>query len=69
MPAGQETLPGYMEGRGRWRHPVYGDTAVWVPQDPHPYFESAVNEHLPAVEAGVMAAVDETATQLSRGTL
>lgn len=38
MPAGQKALPMEMEGVKRWRHPVYGNTDVWVTQKPHPYF-------------------------------
>ena len=63
------TLAGYMEGLGRWRHPVFGDTDKWVPQTSHPYFYDTANRHLPAVQAGVIAAVDETAKALERGHL
>lgn len=67
MPPGQQNLPYYMEGWSRWRHPVFGDDEVWVQQDPHPYFKPAIEHHLPDVQAAVLAAVEETATQLTRG--
>lgn len=38
MPPGQMALPQAMEGLKRWRHPVFGDRAVWVTQEPHAYF-------------------------------
>lgn len=39
MPAGEKALPAYLEGTKRpWRHPVFGDTDVWVTQKSHPYF-------------------------------
>jgi len=39
MPPRSKALQAYMEGiKPRWRHPVYGNTNVWVQQDPHPYF-------------------------------
>jgi hypothetical protein len=69
MPAGQEQLPALMEGDGvKWRHPVYGNTETWVAQASHPYFRPAIPPHLPGVNAGVLAAVDRTAAQLSKGT-
>lgn len=76
MPAGQETLPGYMEGESmgrtlRWRHPVYGphDSDTWVAQDSHPYFKPAVDAGIPGVDRAVMAAIDETVIELERGSL
>lgn len=44
MPAGKRSLPSYMEGRkGKpWRHPVYGNTNVWVAQPVHTYFYKTV---------------------------
>jgi hypothetical protein len=38
MPDGQRSLPAMMEGTKVWRHPVFGDTDVWVGQESHPYF-------------------------------
>ena len=39
MPDRMKSLPGYVEGeRPRWRHPVFGDRAVWVVQRPDPVF-------------------------------
>jgi hypothetical protein len=43
MPTGERALPGYLDGQGRWRHPVFGNTDVWRGQRPHPYFDRAVN--------------------------
>lgn len=43
MPAGKRALQSYMEGTKKpWRHPVYGNTEVWVSQQPHPYFYKVV---------------------------
>jgi hypothetical protein len=65
-------LAAYMEGSDgaravRWRHPVFGNTDVWVGQSSHAYFAPAVRKHLPAVRKAVVAAVDETAIELERG--
>lgn len=67
MPEGQKKLPVYMEGERAWRHPVYGHKNTWVTQPSHPYFAPAVPAHLPGVNAGVVAALDKTATRLSKG--
>lgn len=43
MPDGKRALQQYMEGTKKpWRHPVYGNTDVWVTQKPHPYFYKVV---------------------------
>ena len=42
MPDQMKALPAYVEGeRARWRHPVFGDRAVWVTQAPSPRFYAA----------------------------
>lgn len=49
MPDGQKALPLYMEGaKAPWRHPLFGDTSRWFPQEPHPYFYQAVSWYGPA---------------------
>lgn len=49
-----------MEGfvNPRWRHPVYGNDAVWVQQDTHPYLE-------PAAQAAGAAFVEGIKTVLA----
>jgi hypothetical protein len=42
MPMGQKALQNELEGLKRWRHPVFGDSGVWVQQEPHPYFFPAL---------------------------
>ena len=43
MPDGMRALQQYMEGTKKpWRHPVYGNTDVWVAQPAHPYFSKVV---------------------------
>lgn len=58
MPAGEGSLPAYMDGRKKpWRHPVYGNANVWVRQDSHPYFDRAV---LPLIRRSRAAIRDAT---------
>lgn len=43
MPDSKRALQSYMEGTKKpWRHPVFGNTDVWVTQQPHPYFYRVV---------------------------
>lgn len=42
MPAEEGSLPSMMDGRKRWKHPVYGNRETWVTQKPHPYFARAI---------------------------
>ncbi|MFK0173417.1 hypothetical protein ACIQU5_32005 [Streptomyces sp. NPDC090306] len=51
MPAHQKALPKGMEGKKRWRHPVYGHRGNWVTQPARPYFFHVVRP------AGVAARV------------
>lgn len=50
MPEGIKGLPPYVEGEGRWRHPVFGDTDKWVRQDPKPYFYGTVRPYEPRIQ-------------------
>lgn len=43
MPSGMGKIPVYWEGEARWRHPVFGNTAVWVDQAAHPRFYDIVH--------------------------
>lgn len=42
MPSHTKSLPSMVEGKKRWRHPVFGHREVWVNQTPHPYFYNVV---------------------------
>lgn len=42
MPAHMKSLPSMVEGKKRWRHPVFGNRDVWVQQPSHPYFYKVV---------------------------
>lgn len=73
MPAGQQPLPGYMEGSNgsrslRWRHPVFGPhtSPTWVAQASHQFVQPTVIAHAVSVQRAVLAAVDETVAQIGR---
>ena len=42
MPAHMRSLPSMLEGKKRWRHPVFGNGVVWVTQTSRPYFYKVV---------------------------
>lgn len=67
MPPEKQGLPPLVEGFRPWRHPLWGNTAHWYSQSARPELGPAVKRHLPAVQAGVLTAVDETAAALARG--
>ena len=58
MPEGKRSLPARMEGRGKWRHPVFGNRHVWVNQRPHPYFWRGVEPHIKDVRQAVIEATE-----------
>lgn len=64
MPAGKRKLPSYMEGRGRWRHPVFGDRDRWVSQSGHPYFWRAVRPHIEDVRKTVIDVVERALSKI-----
>lgn len=64
LPGSAAELPAYMDGRGSWWHPVYGNRDRWAHQDPHPYFDRAVMPRLANVRTAVVAAVKETAATI-----
>lgn len=54
MPPGAKAVQSYVEGvKPRWRHPVFGHTAVWVQQPPSPYFYRTVATAGPRARAAV----------------
>lgn len=54
------SLPARMEGRGRWRHPVFGNKNVWVQQKSHPFLWTTVMKHQQEFIDAVSSSVDET---------
>lgn len=63
MPDHRKALQSYMEGLKKpWRHPVFGNTNVWVTQQPKPYFYKTV------IPLGVAArvAVDRALTTINK---
>jgi hypothetical protein len=65
MPSGQYSLPLGMDGRKRWRHPVFGDRENWVTQVPHPYFDAATAPMGPASKRAIDRALERITRAIS----
>lgn len=67
MPDGQRRLPSYMEGKAKkpWRHPVYGNRAVWAVQPAHPYFFRVVEPFGVRARVGVQRVADAIARDIT----
>ncbi|MFF0139664.1 hypothetical protein ACFYRN_24825 [Streptomyces sp. NPDC005227] len=53
MPSHMKSLPSMVEGKKRWRHPVFGHREVWVSQPSQPYFYKVVRTAGPASRRAV----------------
>lgn len=53
MPSHMKSLPSMVEGKKRWRHPVFGNREVWVSQPSQPYFYNVVRTAGPASRRAV----------------
>lgn len=75
MPSGLRSLPRYWEGestragRGRWRHPTWGNREAWVQQPARRTFDPVVLPSVPRVVAAVHRAADTVAKRIVRGTI
>ncbi len=67
MPAGERALPGLLDGQGRWRHPVFGNTDVWRGQRSHPYFNRAVDPIAEKLANAGDKVLDRVANKIERG--
>ncbi|MEU6552118.1 hypothetical protein ABZ915_17805 [Streptomyces sp. NPDC046915] len=64
MPSHMRSLPSMVEGKKRWRHPVFGHD-VWVTQTSHPYFYDALRTAGPASRRAVSRVLDGITRDLS----
>jgi len=65
MPAHMKSLPAMVEGKKRWRHPVFGNRNVWVQQPSHPYFYNVVRVAGPASRRAVNKVLDGITRDIS----
>lgn len=60
LPYSQRKLPKYLDGQGRWRHPVWGNRDRWVGQTGQPYFDTTIRRRIPQIRRAVVEAVNDT---------
>ncbi|GAA1065200.1 hypothetical protein [Streptomyces asiaticus] len=65
MPSHMKSLPSMVEGKKRWRHPVFGNRDVWVTQTKEPYFYSALRVAGPASRRAVSRVLDGITRDIS----
>lgn len=65
MPSHMKSLPSMVEGKKRWRHPVFGHREVWVNQTAHPYFYNALHIAGPASRRAVSRVLDGITRDIS----
>lgn len=65
MPSHMKSLPSMVEGKKRWRHPVFGNRNVWVNQPKHPYFYDALRVAGPASRRAVSRVLDGITRDIS----
>lgn len=66
MPAGKQTLNGYLNDSKRWKHPVYGHRKTWVHQRSHAegWFTDTISGRADDLRRAAEAALEETARKL-----
>lgn len=66
MPNHSKSVQAYMEGsKPRWRHPVFGNTAVWVQQDPQPYFYKVMSAAGPRARLAVNRVISDVSKKIT----
>jgi hypothetical protein len=64
------SLPRYLDASlkkyQRWRHPVFGNSDVWVEQTGQPWFFVTILRHADDFRRAVLRAVDDTIRELRR---
>lgn len=66
MPPRSKSVQAYMEGvKPRWRHPVFGNTEVWVQQPPHPYFFDVMRMGGPLARLAVNRVMDKVSHDIT----
>jgi hypothetical protein len=65
MPDHQKSLPQMMEGTKPFRHPVFGDRAVWRSQESHPWFFPVVERLGPLSRAAAARVIRDITREIT----
>lgn len=63
LPDGQKKLPKYLDGQGRWRHPVFGKD-VYVQQTGSQWWSPVIRSHVARLRGGVAGILEDIAKEL-----
>lgn len=66
LPSDQQSLPRHLDSEKGWRHPVFGDRAVWVTQRGGPWFAATIKKRAPEFRKSVVDAMDATVADLAK---
>jgi hypothetical protein len=66
LPVDQRTMPRHLESERGWRHPVFGNTEVWVSQRGGPWFYPTLRAHQAQFQAAIAAAMEEAKRKLEQ---
>lgn len=64
LPYSQRKLPAYMDGQGRWRHPLFGNRKAWYQQSGQPYWRTTLVKHNAEFRKAANEAVQATLKEL-----
>lgn len=65
MPSHMKSLPSMVEGKKRWRHPVFGNREAWVNQPSEPYFYHVFRAAGPAARRAVSKVLNDISKDIS----
>lgn len=66
MPEGQRSLPGHLESRKGWRHPVFGNRNVWAAERGGPWFYPSIRRHESRIRDRLDRAMNDAAIRLAQ---
>lgn len=66
LPPDQRGLPKLLDGQRPWRHPVWGNTAVWVTQQGEPWWTPTIERAMPALRTELAKIIDDVIAELDR---
>jgi hypothetical protein len=67
MPPAQRKLITYVDGKGRWRHPVMGNRRVWVSQHGKEWWWPTARKNLETFRKELFSAIDKVADKIEKG--
>ena len=66
LPDDQRGLAKLLDGQRPWRHPVFGNTSVWVAQQGQPWWTPTIEAAMPGLRTEIAKILDDVVTELDR---